>query len=274
MSDHMNNDHTGNTGHTDMPHEETAGGNSGQFGLDDLTNLLLADQFFFAELDPLNNSKAEGVALLALNGDKLTVVTAVSGVEPGQPHPQHIHGFENGDEGNIPDITFDDEGGLMENGRPVRDGFVETEEGQNAYGPILLDIASPPGTAGLAGFPTPKGDSYVFVETYDLSDPSSIPMGDLVLKTEAGADVPLTNRVVVIHGDTLLEGQGRGMFAADGTAGYKPALPIAAGEIEELKREDLSNVFASFAFAHDTELFNEVDSGNGSQLQNAMDLLA
>ena len=257
----------------DHMHLEDTGGaaiNAGQFGLDDLTNLLLADQFFFAELDPLNNSRAEGVSFLALNGDTLTVITAMSGVEPGQPHPQHIHGFENGAEGTIPDITFDDEGGLMENGRPVRDGFVETEEGQNAYGPILLDLTSPPGT-GLAGFPTPSGDSYISVETYDLSDPVNKPLGNLVLKTAEGADVPLTNRVIVIHGDTLLEGQGRGMFTADGTAGYKPVLPIASGEIEALNREDISNVFASFAFAHDTELFNRSTSENGP---NVLDLLA
>jgi hypothetical protein len=61
------------------------------------------------------------------------------------------------------------------------------------------------------------------------------------------------------------------MFTADGTAGYKPVLPIASGEIEALNREDISNVFASFAFAHDTELFNRSTSENGP---NVLDLLA
>ncbi len=235
--------HTNHMGHDMGGMGGGTGSTFGMFGLDDLLNLVQADKFFFAELDPLNNAgfegkAVEGAALLALNGDQLTVITVATGVEPGQVHPQHIHGFEDGREGNIPDISLDDD----------RDGIVETEEGQDAYGPILLDLTSPPGS-GLSGFPTPEGDSFVFVETYDLSDPSSKPMGDLVLETEAGADVPLTNRVIVLHGETLLEGQGEGTgFSADGTPGYKPLIPIASGEIEAFNSEQAPNVFSSFVF--------------------------
>ena len=235
----------------DMGHTHDMGGMGGMGGgtgsaigtIGGLLNLLQADKFFFAELDPLNNAgfegkAVEGAALLALKGDQLTVITVATGVEPGQLHPQHIHGFEDGREGNIPDISFDDD----------RDGIVETEEGSDAYGPILLDLTSPPGS-GLSGFPTPTGDSFVFVQTYDLSDPSSGPMGGLVLRTEAGADVPLTNRVIVLHGETLLEGQGEGTgFSADGTPGYKPLIPIASGEIEAFNSEQALNVFSSFVF--------------------------
>ena len=246
--------HTDDMGHTndmggmnDMGHASGMGGMGGR-GMggkgdlqDLLQDLLQADKFFFAELDPLNNAgfegkAVEGAALLALKGDQLTVITVATGVEPGQLHPQHIHGFEDGREGNIPDISFDDD----------RDGIVETEEGSDAYGPILLDLTSPPGS-GLSGFPTPTGDSFVFVQTYDLSDPSSGPMGGLVLRTEAGADVPLTNRVIVLHGETLLEGQGEGTgFSADGTPGYKPLIPIASGEIEALNPGQGLNAFSSF----------------------------
>jgi hypothetical protein len=35
-----------------------------------------ADRVFFADLNELNNSEAEGGALLLLRGDKLTVITA------------------------------------------------------------------------------------------------------------------------------------------------------------------------------------------------------
>ena len=224
----------------DQQASTTSCSTSGMFGLDDLQNLLQADKFFFAELNPLNNAgfegkAVEGAALLALNGDQLTVITAATGVEPGQTHPQHIHGFEDGREGNIPDISLDDD----------RDGIVETEEGQDAYGPILLDLTSPPGS-GLSGFPAPEGASFIFAETYDLSDPSSKPMGDLVLGTEAGADVLLTSRVIVLHGETLLEGQGAGTgLAADGTPGYKALIPIASGEIEAFDPEQGFNAFSS-----------------------------
>ena len=247
QNEHMSDGHS-HSHDTDMDGEQasnTSGSVFGMFGLDDLLNFLQADKLFFAELDPLNNSGAEGVALLALNGDQLTVITAATNVEPGQPHPQHIHGFKDGREGNIPTLRQDDD----------RDGIVETEEGEESYGPILLDFTSPPG-GGLDDFPTPEGDSFVFVETYDLSDPSSKPFGDLVLETEAGANVPLTNRVIVLHGETLLEGQGEGTgFSADGTPGYKPLIPIASGEIEAFDPDQGLNAFSSFVLGQSGELF-------------------
>src|SRR5918998_643236 len=60
-----------------------------------------ADNVFFAELEELNNSDAEGGALLLQDGKYLTVITAATGVEPEQTHAQHIHGFENGMDANV-----------------------------------------------------------------------------------------------------------------------------------------------------------------------------
>ena len=238
--------HEHDTNHDDS-NGNTSGSNFGGFGFDDLFNLLNADRFFFAELDPLNNSGAEGAALLALNGDRLTVVTAATGVEPGQVHPQHIHGFDDEREANVPDLTFDND----------QDGFVELLEGEQSYGPILLDLTSPPGS-GLPGFPTPSGNSFIFAETYDLSDPKSAPMGAELLEG------PLTRREIVLHGDTVLEGQGRGTEGeVNGTPGYKAVLPIASGEIEELPPQEgfggFGLAFAVFAFhsgfVHNGDLF-------------------
>jgi hypothetical protein len=47
-----------------------------------------ADRVFFADLNELSNSEAEGGALLLLKGDQLTVITAARGVEAGQTHVQ------------------------------------------------------------------------------------------------------------------------------------------------------------------------------------------
>jgi hypothetical protein len=228
----------------DQQTSTTSGSVFGTFGLEDLLNLLQADQFFFAELDPLNNSGAEGAALLALNGDQLTVITAATGVEPGEVHPQHIHGFEDGRESNVPTLRQDDD----------TDGFVELTEGQETYGPVLLSLTSPAG-GELSGFPTPEGDAFLFVETYDLSDAASAPMGAELL------EAPLTSREIVLHGITLAEGQGETNAAssqpneADGIAGYKAVLPIAAGEIEALDPEDGLTAFSSFVFGGQSDFF-------------------
>ncbi len=187
-----------------------------------------ADNVFFAELEELNNSDAEGGALLLQNGDYLTVITAATGVEPGQAHAQHIHGFENGMEANVPTLAQDDD----------RDGFIELAEGLETYGPVLLNLTSPQGSG--SGFPMPSGDSYLFAQTYDLSDPANGKFATLL------DEAPLENREIVLHGLTVLEGHGRGTEGeVNGTAGYKGVLPIASGEIEVASSPDAA--LAAFA---------------------------
>src|SRR4028119_1552091 len=95
-----------------------------------------ADRVFFADLNELNNSEAEGGALLLLKGKTLTVITAARGVEAGQTHIQHIHGFEDGRDAKVPTLAQDDD----------RDGFIELAEGLATYGPALSNLT-----------PTPRG---------------------------------------------------------------------------------------------------------------------
>src|SRR4028118_632508 len=106
-----------------------------------------ADRVFFADLNELNNSEAEGGALLLLKGKTLTVITAARGVEAGRTPGQPSHGFEGGRDAEVPTLAQDD----------GRDGFIELAEGLDTYGPILLNLTSDP-AAGLSGFPTPTGD--------------------------------------------------------------------------------------------------------------------
>ncbi|MFC1456807.1 calcium-binding protein [Microvirga arabica] len=177
-----------------------------------------ADRVFFADLNELNNSEAEGGALLLLKGNRLTVITAARGVEAGQIHPQHIHGFEDGSNATVPTLAQDDD----------RDGFIELAEGLDTYGPVLLNLTSPPGS-GAAGFPNPTGTSFLFSQTYDLNDPRNGEFARLL------DDVSLNRREIVLHGKTVLAGHGQGTTGeVDGTAGYKLVLPIASGEIREL----------------------------------------
>jgi Ca2+-binding RTX toxin-like protein len=191
-----------------------------------------ADRVFFADLNELNNSEAEGGALLLLKGKTLTVITAARGVEAGQTHIQHIHGFED-----------------------ARDGFIELAEGLDTYGPILLNLTSVPGP-GLAGFPTPAGDSFLFSQTYDLSDPKNGEMAKLL------DDVSLARREIVLHGGSVREGHGQGTGGeVDGTAGYKLVLPIASGEIRELSYD---NALAAFQAAVSLKPGRAILGDNGS----------
>ena len=227
--------HTGHEGHQGIV-SGGLGGSHSSTGLNsaNLTAALQAfgkaDRVFFADLNELNNSEAEGGALLLLKGSTLTVITAARGVEAGQTHIQHIHGFEDGRNATVPTLARDND----------RDGFIELAEGLETYGPILLDLTTTP-SGGLEGFPTPTSDSFLFSQTYDLSDPKNGAMAKLL------DDVSLSRREIVLHGKSVLEGHGQGTDGeVDGTAGYKLVLPIASGEIRELSYD---NALASFEAA-------------------------
>jgi hypothetical protein len=234
--DHSDCDDCDDHGHGDgTPGTPPADGSNvfGTLGVDGFVKALAgAEAFYVADLNELNNSDAEGSALLLRDGDILTVLTAATGVEPGQLHVQHIHGFEDGSEAKVPTLAQDDD----------RDGFIELAEGLDTYGPILLNLSSPDGGGT---FPTPNGDAFFFAEQYDLTDPANGELASLLL------EAPLENREIVLHGASVLDGHGAGTDGEiDGTAGYKVVLPIAAGEIHEAASAQVA--VATFAdFLHD-----------------------
>jgi hypothetical protein len=117
---------------------------------------------FATDFTALNNSGVAGHAVLLLNQDAQTVTVDIqaSGLEPGQMHIQHIHGFNDDADSKSPTIAQDTDG----------DGFVELAEGLATYGPIQLNLTLNPenaahdhGTAGHdhtgeAVFPTVGAD--------------------------------------------------------------------------------------------------------------------
>ena len=127
-----------------------------------------------------------------------------SGLEPGGPHVSHIHGLSsNGQSVNstCPTRAQDSD----------RDGFVELEEGQATYGPILVDF----------GNIDPDQDGRVnFTKTFTL--------------TGSEGAVPLTDRHIVIHGKTVGAVGAGTPGEVDGTAGYKVVLPVLCGEIQQV----------------------------------------
>lgn len=194
-----------------------------------------ADQYYAVDLDALNNSKVSGGALFAYDQDsgKLSVAISAQGLEPNQPHAQHIHGFlgDSPQDAMVPGLAEDAD----------RDGFVELAEGLVQYGPILLSLTDQDarqmtdgsgddhGGHGGGAFPTAPDGNIFFVETYQLPTPANA--------SDEGLSIPpdLTLREIVLHGQSVAEGSGKGTPGeVDGTPGYKAVLPVASGTIENL----------------------------------------
>ena len=127
---------------------------------------------FQVDLAPLNDSGVSGQAEIKVDGDMLTVKIQATGLEPGQVHPQHIHGFDNPNNSTCPGPERDVNG----------DGLVDVGEGLPDYGPVILS---------LLPFDQVDGDgSLDFEVTYP------IPAGLEPINT-------LQNRAIVLHGLTV-----------------------------------------------------------------------
>lgn len=182
---------------------------------------------YFVHFEPLNNSGVTGSAVLTLiDNNSLTVQINARGLTPNQLHPQHIHGLPGGANSTIPTLACCD---------PDGDRFIEVAEGAAAYGPIIVNLTSPPGTAPT-GFPTADASGVInFSQTYNLNDPQTFagvapPLG--FSNADKNVLFPLENRHIVLHGLTVPAGPGLGTGGeVDGTAGYKLVLPVANGEI-------------------------------------------
>ncbi len=231
--------------------------------MDGMGGLLGGTQVYATDFTALNNSGVHAHALLFLDKEAqtLTVHIRAEGMEPGQVHPQHIHGFADDRDARTPTIAQDDDG----------DGFVELFEGEETYGPIQLNLTLNPedsahdhGTeghdhTGQAMFPTADANGVLrYTETFrfDRSDPNAQAIFDGI--------TPLEAKEIVLHGLTLREGQGRDapdvdpmrMDEADGTAGYKAVLPVASGELHEVGFGGLLSALIHEQFGHaDGHLF-------------------
>jgi hypothetical protein len=129
-------------------------------------------------------------------------------------------------------------------------------EGASFRGPVQLNLSLEPEVA-VHDFPA-GGHSHAAEETFpsvgadgkedylerfvfDPADPNSAAVFDLIL--------PLDAKVMVIHGMSIPAGPGAGTAGeVDGTAGYKAGLPVAAGEIHDVKdRDDIRDALREIA---------------------------
>ncbi|MGW0719192.1 hypothetical protein ACWD3K_31250 [Streptomyces sp. NPDC002778] len=93
------------------------------------------------DLQQQNDSGARGTAMLTVEGTRLTVKIEASGLVPGQPHAQHIHGSTDGHDFHCPDRSADKNG----------DGVVTTTEGLPAYGAINISLTTQGDTTKESG---------------------------------------------------------------------------------------------------------------------------
>ena len=169
----------------------------GAFALPLGGKLCAAPVNFFANLSPVNNSGVNGTASLTLDGNSLTVLINATGLEVGQIHPQHIHGFVNG---NASSTNFTDFNS---------NGLIDEFESELATGPAILPLTNSADFMAnpLTDFPTTSDGSLSFSQTYTLTN-------DMLAALN-----PINRRAIVLKGIT-----------ENGT--YNPMLPVAAGLIQ------------------------------------------
>lgn len=152
-------------------------------------------QKYRVTLEPLNDSGVTGMAVLTRLPGQLKVQVWAYGLAPHRVHMQHIHGFMDGSQAMVPTAAADTNG----------DGYVDLAEALPVTGPVLL---------ALEPYPTAKKVNFiVFTWVYRGAQ----------LKKLMLDDVPLSRRVVVLHG-----GYWSPVY---GEPQYSETLPVAAGKI-------------------------------------------
>lgn len=182
---------------------------------------------FHASLDPIphrpaadNGSNVHGASSLWLDGRRLTVKLGARGLDP-LPHAMHIHGLDH------PEVAFCPQKEARNDLKA--DGLIETVEGLEDYGPILVSFTtrgdtSPASALALDRFPVANEDGKLF---YKRS--FRIPR-DVARR--------LNQFHIVVHGEDLNDnGEYGGRITALG-APLEAELPVACGEIERGRPDD------------------------------------
>ena len=164
------------------------------------------------------NSNASGNVKLVRKGNRVSVVVRAIGLSPKLPHAMHIHGKEAaGEIARCPGADRRDD--------IVDDNLIETAEGLDDYGPVLVSFTtkgdtSKDSTLALDRFPVARSNG-TFTYTRTLTVP-----------TKAVAQ-RLDELHVVIHGHDI---DGNGKYEGRTTALGAPLeaeLPVACGPIRQ-----------------------------------------
>ncbi len=185
---------------------------------------------FHASLDPVphrpsadNGSNVHGSSKLWLDGTSLQVKLRASGLD-ALPHAMHIHGLGH------PEVAFCP--GREARNDLVDDGLIETVEGLEDYGPILVSF-------------TTRGDTSPASALALDRFPIAMENGKLFYKRTISIPPDVANRLgqfhIVVHGEDLNDdGQYGGRITALG-APLEAELPVACGEIDRLRSDHHDN---------------------------------
>ncbi|MDX1492918.1 MAG: hypothetical protein R3253_02500 [Longimicrobiales bacterium] len=179
-------------------------------------------QLYQASFSPLNADLSfrpvRGQATVRVADGQLSVMIEASGLEPGIPHPQHIHGFLGAGPGACPTLDADRN----------EDGIIDVLEGVPDYGGILVtldsDLTDGAGTQ-VEGLPTTSNQGGTIRYTM------TAPLSEVVAGAGAAdaAELDLGNRHIVLHGvnpETEL-----GTAASIGGLPAWLTLPVACGQL-------------------------------------------
>lgn len=192
-------------------------------------------QRFASLILPSNNSGVFGAASISFDEAAGTVAIDLdlAGLEPGEAHAMHIHGFTDDSASLLPNISLDAD----------LDGFVEASEGASVIGQVLLGLTGDGSItdASLIGA-WPEADENGFLSlqqtySFDLDDAAEAALfGELQDRMEG--------RQIQVHGLTVDAAQGEGTRGeVAGEAGYQPLLAVAHGAI--LSTESEGGAFAA-----------------------------
>lgn len=177
-----------------------------------------ATEVFTANLRPLNAELSfrpvRGSAQVKVTKGRITVRVNAQGLEPGIPHPQHIHGKMG--VGECPTMAADDNG----------DGVVDVVEGLPDYGGILVtldsDLTDGSGTQ-VDGLPTADEDGTIHYEQSASLE---------AVQAGASMDLDLAKRHIVLHGvDPDLQDSALSEARSLGGLPAWLTLPVACGEL-------------------------------------------
>ena len=161
------------------------------------------------------NSNASGTAKLVRKGRRVSVLVKAMGLSPRLPHAMHIHGKEAaGELAMCPGANRRDD--------LVDDGLIETAEGLDDYGPVLVSFTTRGDTSA---------DSILALDRFPVARKNGTLAYTRNLKVPANLAGRLDELHVVIHGHDI---DGNGKYEGRTTALGAPLegeLPVACGQI-------------------------------------------
>jgi len=162
-----------------------------------------------ANLEPvaLNGVQASGTAMVQVNGNRIDVTMAASGLLADNPHAAHIH-FGADARHECPSAADDADG----------NGTLNTSDGAGAYGPIVVSLTK-------TGDTSP--DSGLAVDRFDTAPGGelSYERGSITVTPENATAIAAGQAVVVVHG---VDHNNSGKYDGKVKSDLDPKLPTEA----------------------------------------------